>query len=75
MINKNRDKDLDFSFKEINEFRDNITDEILIFLNYLFDLDNFAQLSLTEFNFFLWINFMVEQGVKTMINSKLLNLG
>ena len=36
IIYKDRDKDLDYTFKEMNDFGDNIRDEIFIFFNYLF---------------------------------------
>ena len=74
MINKDRDKDLDYTFKEMNEFGDNIRDEIFIFFNYLFAEDNITELSLTHFNFFSEINFMAAQAAKTMKNLQILNL-
>ena len=74
MINKDREKDLDYTFKEMNEFGDNIRDEIFIFFNYLFAEDNITELSLTHFNFFSEINFMAAQAAKTMKNLQILNL-
>ena len=74
MITKDRDKDLDYTFKEMNEYGDNIRDEIFIFFNYLFAEDNITELSLTHFNFFSEINFMAAQAAKTMKNLQILNL-
>ena len=46
MINKDRDNYLDYTFKEMNDYGDNIRDEIFIFFNYLFAEDNITELSL-----------------------------
>ena len=74
MINKDRDNDLDYTFKEMNDYGDNIRDEIFIFFNYLFAEDNITELTLTHFNFFSEINFMAAQAAKTMKNLDILNL-
>ena len=49
---KNRDNNLDYTFKKSNDIGDNIRDEIFIFFNYLFVEDNITELTLTHFNFF-----------------------
>jgi hypothetical protein len=74
MINKDRDNDLDYTFKEMNELGENIRDEIFIFFNYLFAEDNITELTLTHFNFFSEINFMAVQAAKTMKDLDILNL-
>ena len=74
MINKDRENDLDYTFKEMNDYGDNIRDEIFIFFNYLFAEDNITELTLTHFNFFSEINFMAAQAAKTMKNLEILNL-
>jgi len=74
MINKDRDNELDYTFKEMNEYGDNIKDEIFIFFNYLFAEDNIEELALTHFNFFSEINFMAAQAAKTMKNLTIFNL-
>ena len=74
MISKDMEKDLDYTFKEMNDFGDNIRDEIFIFFNYLFAEDNITELSLTHFNFFSEINFMAAQAAKTMKDLQILNL-
>ena len=74
MINKDRENDLDYTFKEMNDYGDNIRDEIFIFFNYLFAEDNITELTLTHFNFFSEINFMAAQAAKTMKNLDILNL-
>ena len=74
MITKKRDKELDYTFKEMNELGENIKDEIFIFFNYLFAEDNITELTLTHFNFYSEINFMASQAAKTMKNLDILNL-
>ena len=49
MIDKDRDNDLDYTFKEKNYIGNNIRDKIFFF-NYLFVDDNIT--TLTHFNFF-----------------------
>ena len=68
------DNDLDYTFKEMNDYGDNIRDEIFIFFNYLFAEDNITELRLTHFNFFSEINFMAVQAAKTMKDLEILNL-
>ena len=74
MINKDRDNELDYTFKEMNDYGDNIRDEIFIFFNYLFAEDNITELTITHFNFFSEINFMAAQAAKTMKDLEILNL-
>ena len=74
MIRKDRNNDLDYTFKEMNEYGDNIRDEIFIFFNYLFAEDNITELTLTHFNFFSEINFIAVQAAKTMKYLNILNL-
>ena len=74
MINKDRENELDYTFKEMSDLGDNIRDEIFIFFNYLFAEDNITELSLTHFNFFSEINFMAAQAAKTMKDLNILNL-
>lgn len=74
MITKPRETDLDYTFKEMNDYGDNIRDEIFIFFNYLFAEDNITELTLTHFNFFSEINFMAVQAAKTMKKLEILNL-
>lgn len=74
VITKDMDNDLDYTFKEMNDYGDNIRDEIFIFFNYLFAEDNITELRLTHFNFFSEINFMAVQAAKTMKDLEILNL-
>ena len=74
MITKDRENELDYTFKEMNDLGDNIRDEIFIFFNYLFAEDNITELTLTHFNFFSEINFMAAQAAKTMKDLDILNL-
>ena len=74
VINKDMDNELDYTFKEMNDYGDNIRDEIFIFFNFLFAEDNITELRLTHFNFFSEINFMAVQAAKTMKNLEILNL-
>ena len=74
MITKDRENDLDYTFKEMNDLGENIRDEIFIFFNYLFAEDNITELTLTHFNFFSEINFMAAQAAKTMKDLDILNL-
>ena len=74
VINKDRENYLDYTFKEMNDYGDNIRDEIFIFFYYLFSEDNITELSLTHFNFFSEINFMAAQAAKTMKDLQVLNL-
>ena len=74
MIYKDRENDLDYTFKAMNDLGENIRDEIFIFFNYLFAEDNITELTLTHFNFFSEINFMAAQAAKTMKDLDILNL-
>ena len=74
MNDKDIDSDLDYTFKDMNEYGENIRDEIFIFFNYLFAEDNITELTLTHFNFFSEINFIAAQAAKTMKNLEILNL-
>ena len=66
--------ELDYSFKEMNEYGDNIKDEIFIFFNYLYNLEFLEELQLTHFTFFSEINFMAVQVAKTMKNIKIFSV-
>ena len=74
IIRRDRSNELDYNYKIMNEYGDNIRDEIFIFFNYLFAEDNITELTLTHFNFFSEINFMAVQAAKTMKNLDILNL-
>ena len=74
MIKKDRDYDLDYTFREMNEYGENIRDEIFIFFNYLFAEDNITELTITHFNFYSEINYIAVQAAKTMKNLEILNL-
>ena len=74
VLMKDMDNELDYCFREMNEYGDNIKDEIFIFFNYLFNLEQLEELRITHFNFFSEINFMAVQVAKTLKNLKIFSL-
>ncbi len=74
IITRDMEPELDYSFKEMNEYGDNIKDEIFIFFNYLYNLEFLEELQLTHFTFFSEINFMAVQVAKTMKNIKIFSV-
>lgn len=71
---RDRDQDLDYTYKEMNDYGDNIKDEIFIFFNYLYNLEFLEELRLTHFNFMSEINFMAVQVAKSLKKLKILSL-
>ena len=68
--NKEMDNELDFGYKELNEYGDDTKDEIFVFFNYLFNLEFLEELQITHFTFMSEISFMAVQCAKTLSRLK-----
>lgn len=71
---KDMDNELDFGYKELNDYGDDTKDEIFVFFNFLFNLEFLEELQLTHFTFMSEISFMAAQCAKTLSKLKIFSL-